>query len=89
LEAVWGGGLKHIREAEWLVAELWAACEDPRTPEEIIDGVELDESAVPSCGWPEFKEKLYLLGQCLDYAGRLLEGAVPEAFEAGGGEEER
>jgi len=68
-----------IGEAEELLSEIWEACQDPRTPEEIIDGVELGEDSLPECGWPELKEKLYLLGHYLDYAHRLLQGSVSEA----------
>lgn len=65
-----------LDEAEKVFAEIWQACQDPRTPEEIIDGVELQEDALPSCGWPEFLDKVHLLGHYLDYARRLMEGAI-------------
>ena len=34
----------------WL--DLVKELEDPRTPEEIIDGVPLSDGALPACGWP-------------------------------------
>ena len=67
-----------IADAEKLLAELWEACQDPRTPEEIIDGVEIPAGSVPAGGWGEFKEKLYLLGHYLDYTQRLLDGSIEE-----------
>jgi len=73
-----GISLSVIADAENLWVEIWQACQDPRTPEEIIDGVELSEGAIPACGWPELKEKLHLLGHYLDYARRLLGGSMEQ-----------
>jgi len=65
-------------EAQKLLDEIWEQLQDPRTPEEIIDGVPLSEDALPSCGWPEFMEKLHLLGHYLDYTRRLCDGSIYE-----------
>ena len=70
-----------MREAQELWEEIWVALQDPRTPEEIIDGVPLSEEALPSCGWPEFMEKLHLLGHYLDYTRRLCDGSVCDESE--------
>jgi len=60
--------------------ELWAHCQDPRSPEEIIEGKPLDRGELPQHGWPSFLERLHLLGTYLDYTRRLLEGTrVPES----------
>ncbi len=58
--------------------ELLKELEDPRTPEEIIDGAPLSDGASPACGWPEFMEKLHLLGHYIDYTRRLCDGSVYE-----------
>ncbi len=58
--------------------DLLKELEDPRTPEEIIDGVPLSDGALPACGWPEFMEKLHLLGHYIDYTRRLCDGSIYE-----------
>ncbi len=65
-------------EAQNLMEEIWEQLSDPRTPEEIIDGVPLSDDALPVCGWPEFMEKLHLLRHYLDYTRRLCDGSVDE-----------
>jgi len=77
-----------LEDAEKVFAEVWEACQDPRTPEEIIDGVEPAEVGVPSCGWPEFLEKVHLLGHYLDHARRLLEGSLARAGDEDKGVEQ-
>lgn len=69
--------------------EIWADCQDPRSPEEIIDGKPLAQGDLPVQGWPGFLERLHLLGHYLDYAQRLL--AVDHNPEIGprGDENER
>ncbi|MFO8057159.1 MAG: hypothetical protein R6V10_07695 [bacterium] len=70
-----------MREAQELWEEIWEVLQDPRTPEEIIDDVPLSKDALPSCGWPEFMEKLHLLGHYLDYTRRLCDGSVCDESE--------
>ena len=65
--------------------EIWNACQEDLTCEEIIEGSEKSKSELPLCGWQEFKEKLFLLGHYLDYSKRLCEGSVEN--EASGEEE--
>ena len=67
-----------MEEAQKLWEEIWVDLQDPRTPEEIIDGVPLSESALPACGWPEFMDKIFLLGHYLDYTRRLCDGSICE-----------
>ncbi len=70
-----------MEQAQDLMDEICEQLRDPRTPEEIIDGVPLSEDTLPSCGWPEFLEKLHLLGHYLDYTRRLCDGSVYEESE--------
>ena len=74
-----------LRDALKVWLELQDACQDPRTCLEIIDGVEAPMRPLPSCGWQEFREKLHLLGNYLEYTKRLcegsLDGAPPEESE--------
>ena len=65
-----------MEEANALWSELWDDLQDPRTVEEILDGVPVSEGAFPAGGWPEFKEKLRLLGHYLDYTLRLCDGSL-------------
>lgn len=65
-------------EATRLQHELWEACQDPRTPEQIIDGVDFSEADLPVIGWPEFLEKLHRLGQLIDYSRRLCDGSIEQ-----------
>ena len=71
-----------MEEARKLWEEIWEELQDPRTPEEIIDGVPLSDSALPACGWPEFMEKLHLLGHYLNYTRRLCDGSIDEDSES-------
>ena len=65
-------------DAEKVWEEISCACQDPRTCEEILEGVEGPAERVPSCGWPEFMEKLHLLGHYLHYTRRLCDGSLDE-----------
>lgn len=69
--------------------ELWAECQDPRSPEEIIDGKPLAHGDLPGHGWPNFLERLHLLGYYLDYVRRLLEGSFHPATEHPQGQTQR
>lgn len=76
--------LRHFRgvaaqvmdEALGVWKEIWDACQDPRSWEEILDGVPEPAARTPAGGWAEFHEKLHLLGAYLDYAKRLCEGSL-------------
>jgi hypothetical protein len=56
--------------------EVWDACQDPRSWEEILDGVPEPAARTPAGGWADFHEKLHRLGTYLDYAKRLCEGSI-------------
>jgi hypothetical protein len=70
-----------MAEANQVWEEILRELDDPRTPEEIIDGVPLSDGALPACGWAEFREKLHLLGHYLDYTRRLCDGSVYDESE--------
>lgn len=65
-----------LSDALSLWEEIWEVCQDPRTCEEILEGVEAAEGRVPTCGWAEFMAKLNLLRHYLDYTKRLCDGSV-------------
>jgi hypothetical protein len=65
-------------DAEKVWEEISYACQDPRTCEEILEGVEYPTERAPSCGWPEFMEKLHLLGHYIHYTRRLCDGSLDE-----------
>jgi len=69
--------------------ELWDDCQDPRSPEEIIDGKPFARGDLPVHGWPGFLERLHLLGHYLDYAQRLLAGDRDPQIGHPGDENER
>ncbi|MBM4285014.1 MAG: hypothetical protein FJ128_07175 [Deltaproteobacteria bacterium] len=56
--------------------DLWEACQDLRSWEEILDDAPEPEGRIPAGGWTDFREKLHLLGTYLDYAKRLCEGSL-------------
>ena len=65
-------------DAEKVWEEICRACQDPRTCEQILEGVEAPIERAPSCGWPEFMEKLHLLGHYIHYTRRLCDGSLDE-----------
>jgi len=65
-----------MNEARKLCEEMWAACQDDRTCEEIIEGIGEPMNKEPACGWAEFMEKLHLLRHYIDYAKRLCDGSL-------------
>jgi hypothetical protein len=65
-------------DAEKVWEEVCHACQDPRTCEEILEGIEDPTERAPSCGWPEFMEKLHLLGHYIHYTRRLCDGSLDE-----------
>lgn len=64
-----------LGDAVVLLEEIWDACNDPRTWEEILEGVEEPVGALPTCGWPEFRKRLDLLRHYIDYSRRLCDGS--------------
>ena len=74
-----------MRDALAVLEEIWSACEDTRTPEEILDGKEFPSDRLPACGWTELLEKLHLLEHHLEYAKSLCDGS----FANGGKQGER
>lgn len=67
-----------LNDAQRVWEEVWDDCRDPRSCEEIIEGVEQAEGRMPACGWPELREKLHLLGHYIDYTKRLCDGSVDD-----------
>jgi hypothetical protein len=65
-------------DAEKVWGEICRACQNPRTCEEILEGAEGPAERAPSCGWPEFLEKLHLLGHYVHYTRRLCDGSLDE-----------
>jgi len=65
-----------MNEALRIWQEIWESSLDTRTCEEILEGADESKDRIPSCGWPEFRERLYLLRQYIDYARRLCEGSI-------------
>lgn len=65
-----------MQDALEIWREIWDACQDPRSWEEILDGVPEPVARTPAGGWADFHEKLHLLGAYLDYAKRLCEGSL-------------
>lgn len=74
-----------LNDAQKVWEEICEACNDQRTCEQILEGVDEPAGRAPACGWPEFKEKLHLLGHYIDYTKRLLEGSIDEASKKKGG----
>lgn len=64
-----------LNDASTLWEETWEVCQDPRTCEEILEGIEEPAGQIPTCGWPEFRKKLDLLRHYIDYTKRLCEGS--------------
>ena len=78
--------LRHFRgvasgvldDAQALWQEIWDACRDTRTCEDILLGEPDAEADMPAGGWPELREKLHLLGHYIDYTRRLCDGSLNE-----------
>jgi hypothetical protein len=76
--------LRHFRgvaagvmyDAQELLRDIWDSCQDPRSWQDIVDGVPEPVARTPAGGWAEFHEKLHLLGTYLEYAKRLCEGSL-------------
>jgi len=67
-----------MHDALETLRDIWDSCQDPRSWQEILDGVPEPEARTPVGGWAAFHEKLQLLGTYLDYAKRLCEGSLKE-----------
>lgn len=67
-----------LNDAQRVCQELCHACRDPRTCEEILEGLEEPADMMPACGWPEFREKLHLLGHYIQYTRRLCDGSIDD-----------
>lgn len=61
-----------LKQALQTWEELWMHCQDPRSADEILDGVLLAPDDLPRYGWSSFLEKLHLLGHYLHSMQRLL-----------------
>jgi len=71
-----GVAVNVMNEAFRVWKQIWETCQDPRTCDEILDGLDGPSEQIPACGWPEFREKLHLLGHYIDYTRRLCEGSI-------------
>jgi len=80
-----GVAVSVLNDAQTTLGEICEVCADPRTCEQILEGVEAPEANLPRCGWAEFREKLHLLSHYLDYARRLLEASVSDDPNRKGG----
>ncbi len=67
-----------LTDAEKVCQEILQACQDPRTCEEILEGADGPAGKTPSCGWPEFMEKIHLLGHYIHYTKKLCDGSLDE-----------
>ena len=55
-------------------ADLWNELRQAVTPGGMVLP-EMNKGFVPSCGWPEFLEKFYLLKHYLDYIHRFCDAS--------------
>ncbi|MDD2901975.1 MAG: hypothetical protein PHU44_06025 [Syntrophales bacterium] len=67
-----------MNDALEVLNAVWDSCQDPRSPEEILDGVPEPLARTPAGGWAEFFERLHLLGTYIDYARRLCDGSIDQ-----------
>jgi len=76
-----------VSDAKRVWNEIWDACLDPITPEQIIRGMKANNwaSDLPAGGWSELREKLHLLGHYLDYSFRLLKADGADRDDDQGG----
>lgn len=77
--------LRHFRgiaasvmsDAKRLINEMIEECrEEERDAMWILEGKEIRQPEIPTCGWQEFREKLNMLEHYIDYAKRLCEGST-------------
>jgi len=62
-------------DAQKVWAELWNELRQGVTPGGIVLP-KTEEGFTPSCGWPEFLEKMWLLKHYLDYIDRFCEAST-------------
>ena len=67
-----------LTDAQKAWEDIFEACRDSRSCEEIIEGIDEAGGKLPACGWPEFREKLHLLGHYIDYTKRLCDGSLDD-----------
>jgi hypothetical protein len=67
-----------LNDAQKVWEEIREACRDPRSCEEILEGIDDPIDRMPACGWPEFREKLHLLGHYIHYTKRLCDGSMDD-----------
>lgn len=70
-----------IKEALKVFDEIWAACGDTRTSEDILEGKPEPSDELPTCGWDDMRRKLHLLRHYLDYVKKLCDGSISEEDE--------
>lgn len=84
--------LRHFRgvaagvmgEAQRLWLELWEELQDPRSPEEILEGGDSPRIQLTAVDRDSLLDKLHLLGIQIDYARRLCEGSIGSESHAQG-----
>ena len=74
-----------LNDAHRVWEEMLQTCQDPRTCDEILEGLEEPTGRMPACGWPEFREKLHLLGHYIQYTKRLCDGSIDDPANKGKG----
>ena len=62
-------------DAQKVWAELWNELREGVTPAGIVLPA-MSEGFTPSCGWPEFLEKMWLLKHYLDYIDRFCDAST-------------
>ncbi|MGA1870876.1 MAG: hypothetical protein ACMUJM_20255 [bacterium] len=70
-----------LNDASKVWQQIWDACQDPRSCIEILQGVSEPNNRIPTCGWYDFREKLHLLGNYIEYTQRLLKGSIDKTSE--------
>jgi hypothetical protein len=65
-----------LNDAQKVWEEIWEACRDPRSCEEILEAPAESTDKMPACGWAELQEKLHLLGHYIEYTRRLCDGSL-------------
>ncbi len=81
--------LRHFRGVAAIVmgdalkiwGEIWDACQDHRSCDEILEGIPEPPGLFSGSGRAESLEKLHLLGTYIDYAKRLCEGSIDQLFQ--------
>lgn len=65
-----------MRDALAVWGDIWCARSDPRTPDEILEGVPEPKDEIPECGWAELREKLHILRHYLEQVRRFCDGQI-------------